>query len=193
MGFKIDDEEIMLIESYKEKYDYIYMTDMTETCGIQFVWREVTRREFKKLMEYFPDPYDREEQLCKICIIEPGDFDFTECDAGIPYILATQILEESGFSSTGEKVNRLLLQGRENMQSFESRADAIITEAFPYITLEEIQDWSTEKTTKYYAIAEYKLSHYRGVSFEEQEQGTVLSDGTVLRGDAKDFPELRGV
>jgi lysozyme family protein len=189
MDFVIDNEDIMLVEEYKKKYDYIYMT---EVCDIQFVWREVTRKEFKKLVQYFPDAYEREEQLCKMCVVEPLDFDFTDCEAGIAFTVASHILQESGFSTSGDKVNMLLGQYRSEMNTFENMADAVITEAFPNITLEELQEWSTEKILKYYAMAEYKLAHYRGVVFTESDEpeGTMLEDGTVLQGDYDDFPEL---
>jgi hypothetical protein len=194
LSFDIGNDDIALVESYKDKYDFIYMTDMTDVCGVQFVWREVTRREFKKLLQYYPDPYEREEVLCKLCVVEPEDYDYRNCEAGIPFTLASQILYESGFSPNGQKVNDLIAQYTDEMQSFEAKADAVITEAFPLISVDEIQDWSTEKIIKYFTLAQYKLSNYRGIMFEAvEDDGKVLDDGTVVSGDVNDYPELRGV
>ncbi|HLO11242.1 MAG TPA: hypothetical protein VK190_03175 [Pseudoneobacillus sp.] len=174
-------EDIRLLDEYKDKYEYVYLIEINEE---EFIFREVTRKEFKKLGQYFPDPYDREEELCKMCVIEPEEYNFHDCNAGIPFTLAEKILYESGFSNNGSKINMMLSQYRNEAQSFEGRVDALITEAFPLIRIEEIETWSTEKILKYYALAEYKLVNYRGAEPVQNE------NAGQNNFDPSDFPEL---
>lgn len=174
-------EDIALVEKYKDIYGALYLT---EVCGHSFVWREVTRKEVRKLNFYFPDHMEREEQLCRLCVLDPVGFDFESCEAGVVTTLANQILYESGYYPDGDKVPKLLQKYRAKANTYEGYVDAVITEAFPNITLEEIDTWTTEKIIKYLAMAEYKLVTFRGMDLKDVDDGDI-------QGDPADFPELR--
>lgn len=188
-------DEQRLLE-LKEKYWSIYQTDIDDES---FIWRELTRSEFRKLMTLFDNDIDREEYVCKVCVLEPKDFDFSNCRGGIPSTLTTYILQESGFGEPGtEKIENLKKKYDKDMESFEHQVSCIISEAFNYLTLETIDNWPLEKTMWYYSRAKYKLS-LRGivlVSTEEMEQeknNPAMQNGVELIGsdsNAADFPEL---
>ncbi len=165
----------------------------SDICGITFIWREVTRDEYKQLSIYFPDPYDREEELCKLCLIQPADFDFTSCLAGIPRVLADAILRESGYDVDSSKITALINENNVYMQTFEGMVDAVITEAFPSVDLHDLYTWPLEKIMRYYAIAVTRLETFHGIKFEAPEPAKQLDAHTILRGDIDDFPELRDV
>lgn len=178
----------------KEKYWSIYKSEIN---GITFIWRELSRKEFNRVTRLFADPYDREEEVCRICVIEPVSFDFENCPAGIPTTLCNHILIESGFGPPTGKLDRVLTQFREEMQDFRNQVSCIIHEAFPTLDIEEIEDWSFEKTLWYFSRAEYKLS-LRGIQLvnRQEENGVQQNNiqdinGINISGDLSDFPELK--
>ena len=191
----------------KEKYWNIYTSEILD---YNFIWRELSRGEYNKVLRYFHDEYEREEEICKLCLIEPKEFDFNECEAGVSTLLAIQIAQESGFSSTPTgKIDLILTQYRNDMQNFQNQVSCIIHEAFPTLDIEKIENWPLEKTLWYFSRAEYKLS-LRGIVLENSSQETTAPTAPtamahpmpsnlpgaqtsfdVTSGDAGDFPELR--
>ena len=88
------------VDAWKLQYKTVYATEI-DGSGV-FVWRTLNRKEFKELMKIeTTDPLAREEKLCDLCILWPEGLDeesFQEGDAGVPTILAEQIMERSGFA-----------------------------------------------------------------------------------------------
>jgi hypothetical protein len=171
------------LEELKEKYWVIYEEEID---GINFVFRGLSRGEYNKVLRAYDDDPSKEEYICELCVIEPEDFDFTNCEAGIPTVLARRILEESGFSTvpTG-KLQSVLNSYREEMDIFQNQVSCIIHEAFPNLDLEEIETWPMEKTLWYYSRAEYVLNVLRGMQFSGGDQAAANP-----QGNAEDFPEL---
>lgn len=180
---------------YKDEYWSIYKSEILK---YNFIWRELSRGEYNKILRYFVNDLDREEYICKLCVLEPKEFDFLSCEAGVASSLAEQILIESGFSSkpTG-KIQSLMAQYREEMNSFQHQVSCVIHEAFPTLDIEKIESWGTEKTLWYFSRAEYKLS-LRGIALETAQEGNNNNSGakqgtgvSVTNGSVGDFPELR--
>lgn len=179
------------INKLKDEYWNIYKSNI---LGYEFIWRELSRREFKRINRYFTNPFDQEDEICKVCLLEPEEFPFEDCEAGVATMLADHILKESGFSSepTG-KINNIISHYREELNDFENQVSCIIHEAFPTLDIEEIEDWNLEKTLWYFTRAEYKLS-IRGIVLEntqEEDQPKNIPMKNSVSGDAGDFPEMR--
>lgn len=180
------------LHQLKDEYWNIYQS---EILGYTFIWREVSRAEFKRIVRYFTDPYDQEDEICKLCLIEPAEFDFESCEAGVATMLADHIIKESGFSSepTG-KISETLNMYRNELGDFQNQVSCIIHEAFPTLDIEEIEDWNLEKTLWYFSRAEYKLS-LRGITLKntsgEEEKQNTLPTQNGLSGNVGDFPEGR--
>lgn len=180
------------LNQLKDKYWSIYKT---EVYGYKFIWREISRKEYKRITRYHPNLYDQEDAICNLCIIEPEEFDFENCIAGVATVLADHILKESGFSSepTG-KIDNTLTQYRGEMQDFQNQVSCIIHEAFPTLDIEDIEDWNLEKTLWYFSRAEYKLS-LRGIvlenTTEKDSAPEKIPSKNGLQGDVRDFPETR--
>jgi hypothetical protein len=89
-----------IVEGWKEQYGQVYMTETDD--GEYFIWRTLARKEFKDIMKVDgADAMYREERMSELCVLWPSDYDFsaiTDGKAGIPTILAEQIMERSGFS-----------------------------------------------------------------------------------------------
>lgn len=87
------------IENWKKQYGDIYMTEFDSET---FVWRTLTRYEFKKVVnvEGSENDWFREEQVSETCVLYPEDYthdDMSQGKAGIPAMLADQIMNKSGF------------------------------------------------------------------------------------------------
>lgn len=159
-------ETKLQLEKWRDQYQAIFLT---EVADVEFIWRELTRAEYKKSFEYYSDPLDRNEYICRVCILDPIDVDFSEnCPAGIPDSIAAEILAESGFAGS-EKITSLMNQYDREMQSFDNQVSAVIAEAFPSINIEEIENWSMEKTLWHYSRAKWMLEVCRGVQLVPSE------------------------
>ena len=91
-----------MIENWKRQYGDIYMTKFDNET---FIWRTLTRLEFKNLLNTEGDQTEwyREERLAELCVLWPLDYNHEEImdgKAGIPAILADHIMNKSGFMPT---------------------------------------------------------------------------------------------
>lgn len=88
------------IDKWKEEFGQVYMTEMDE--DEIFIWRVLSRKEFKELMKIDnADAMYREERMTETCVLWPEGYNFTTIStgkAGIPTVLAEQIMERSGFA-----------------------------------------------------------------------------------------------
>jgi hypothetical protein len=95
------------VENWKNQFGGdIYMTEFdTET----FIWRPISRLEFKKIVnaEGNQDDFYREERVTELCVLWPENYshdDIIDGKAGVPAVLADQIMNKSGFlPTTGAK------------------------------------------------------------------------------------------
>lgn len=91
------------VNSWKKQFEVdghaIMMSD--DIGGETFIWRTLSRTEYREIMNLpNTDPLQREEIICEICVLFPYNYKFDTMasrKAGIPAVLAEQILHESGF------------------------------------------------------------------------------------------------
>lgn len=191
----MDEITIDKILEYKKKYFEVYVTEIS---GTEFLWRGLSRREFSIAMTIV-DEQDREEWVCKQCVLYPENFDFSGCLAGIPTTIAIDILIKSGFGNqdTG-LIASLTEKYSEEMLSFQHQISCIIHEAFNNLDLEEIEGWTIEKTLWYYSRAKYVLGNLRGLELvnmdvsESNESGNDIMNAksNSVSGSVGDFPEM---
>ena len=163
-----------LFIDFSEKYRNVFVYQIEEHV---FIYRALGRREYKDIL--FSDGFtdlEKEEIICKQCLLypDPDDFDWENCDAGIPTQLRKNILENSYLDSLESRDN-LKNYYRMEMYDLDNQISCIINEAFPNNDIEEIEKWDVEKTTKYLSRAEWILHNLRGIPFREP-QGGYLSD-----------------
>lgn len=84
------------LNQWREEFGEIYLSDIGDDT---FIWRLLSRGEFKEIANKGAGPYEREEQYCALCTIWPENYDFLSGNgkAGVPSILAEEILTKSGF------------------------------------------------------------------------------------------------
>lgn len=201
--------------AWKNEYWNIYYIEM---LGEEFLFRELSRAEYKRgIRLYKEDPTTLEEYVCSICVLEPEGYDFSNCVAGIPSVLSDFILLESGFSEDTGKLAGYMNKYRKEMETLDNQMACIIKEAFSDLSIEEIENWSMEKTIWYYSRSEYILS-LRGIDLaievagdktiqestktkkpkdikkpdivEQSEEDRKFDIHLAEGGSAKDFPEV---
>lgn len=65
--------------------------------GVEFIWRQVTRKEWKTLRDSDVCPMENEEKLVNLCLISSSDPASLSDAAGIVSTLADCIMSTSGF------------------------------------------------------------------------------------------------
>ena len=92
------------VDRWKEQFNNgVYMTEIEDEV---FIWRPITRMEYKNILQNKQaDSLFREERICETCVLWPENYDFTKMKqgkAGIPSLIADHIMAKSGFVSEGE-------------------------------------------------------------------------------------------
>lgn len=155
--------------SLQKEYPTMYIHQIDDQV---FMYRPLGRAEFKRLLEddRFND-MEKEEIICQACVLWPEDYDYDECEAGIPTSLSTVILKNS-FLDSIESRKLVLAHHRQEMFDLDNQITCIINEAFPQFDIEEIEQWDIAKTAKYLSRAEWKLMNLRGLEmrFDPNEQ-----------------------
>lgn len=175
-------EEIL---SLKTQHGDIYRTDIESQA---YIWRRLTKAEFNMIDQLGEEDEDKEDLIVNMCLIYPRHLDYDECHAGVPVVLANEILTHSGF--VDETSAAILAEHRAEMQNLETQMEAIIHKAFPSISLEEIESWDVPKTLKYYSRAEWILEILEGIPITQILEKLHESDDGLVSGSMEDFPEL---
>lgn len=146
-----------------------------------FMFRPLGRSEYKQLAEdeNFND-FQKEEILCQACTVWPENFDFEECSAGIPTVLAKTIMKNSFLDSIDSRI-AILSHCRQEMFDLDNQITCIINEAFPQFDIEEIEKWDIAKTAKYLSRAEWKLTNLRGMN--------MVADPFVAQQEQEEQPQ----
>lgn len=89
------------VEEWKSRFgDEVYLTEFEEEI---FLWRPITRKEYKQVMKVQnADSFYKEERICDAVILYPQGYNFMQMSsgkAGIPTLLAELVMEKSGFQA----------------------------------------------------------------------------------------------
>lgn len=163
-------DNIDVLASLKEEYGDVYLV---EILGTEYTFRLLARDEYAAVDELDCSDEDKEDIVVSACLL---DREITQEDldisyAGIVSTLCSAILIASGL--TVESAQEIGAFYYEEMMNPDNRIDAIILEAFPSITLEELETWTVKKTLKYFSRANWILSNIRGINVAE-----LLKDNT---------------
>lgn len=172
-----------LINDLQDEYGTIYWNTLD---GQMFIYRPLGRLEYKQLINSEISDIEKEDVICKACLIYPENFDFDDCLAGIPTELSRLILKNS-FLDSLESKQLIINYHRSEMQQFDNQITCIISEAFPSLDIEEIESWDMAKTAKYLSRAEWKLNILRQIPIDydtsdrmmEQEWNIQHSNGEM--------------
>jgi hypothetical protein len=168
--FSPEDREVFKrqIEEWKDEYyGCVYVTEIGEHA---YIWRGLTKAEFRKANEYYEDDYDKAEFVCRQCVLYPEIDDYSlDMYAGVPETLTEDILRISGFTLTTKEIDQKIFQYEQDMFTFDNQISCVIKEAFQEIPLEEIENWQFDKVMWYYSRAKWTLETLRGLTLQREE------------------------
>lgn len=186
------EEEEQQYLAWKEKYWNLYYIEIGEE---EFLFRELSRHEYRVGMRlYSDDEVALEDYICKTCTLDPADFNFDNCPAGIPTELANTILFESGFQEDTGRMDEYITTFRQEMNSPDNMITCMIKEAFPDLSFEEIDSWPMQKTIWYFARAEFILREFRGIVMTTDEvdaEYTPYSPSTPVTQEPEAVPNAK--
>lgn len=142
-----------------------------EILGKIFIWRPLSRQEYKDIISLDISTEEQEELICQACILEPSIEEFKSFSGKYGLVattLADMIIGTSCLDN--ESIMSKLSAYRAQVQQFESQMDLVIFEGFSgRYSLEEIKSWPMEKAISYFAQAEWILKVLRGVPLETED------------------------
>lgn len=159
-----------LINDLQDEYGTIYWNTLDDQV---FIYRPLGRLEYKQLLSSEVTDVEKEDVICKACLLHPENFDFDECLAGIPTELSRLILKNS-FLDSLESKQLIVNYHRAEMQQFDNQITCIISEAFPSLDIEEIESWDMAKTAKYLSRAEWKLNILRQIPIDYEKSDNMM-------------------
>lgn len=160
------------LEAWREEYfGAVYVMEIGDQ---QYIFRGLSRAEYKKSMDWYDDDYERAEYVCRQCVLHPEIDDYSEeIYAGVPEALVKEILRESGLTLSIKEMDYEIAVREQEMQTFDNQVSCIIKEAFPEIAIEDIHNWQFQKMMWYYVRAKWMLETFHGVSLEREEQANI--------------------
>lgn len=192
-GKKNEENPLRLLYEFKQQYRNV---SLEEVNGEMFIFRSLGRLEYRRIIEDKSlENFEKEDYICKICLLYPQDYDFENCAAGTPMNLTKKILEFS-FLDSLEIRDAIMSYYRAEMFDLENQITCLIHEAFPEFDIEDIEKWDVEKTSKYAANAEWILQNLRGVnmtafSFQDIAEKNKQPQEKIPKEKEKTKPALR--
>lgn len=178
-----------LILHFRNEYSEVYLTQMDD--GTEYIWRTLTQKEHSEISEFAKDETDAFERVCQTAVLYPLTDFGSRGLAYIPEALAPSILNESGYGEI-RKEQVLLNTFRNQINgNFEKQAEILINYAFPYITFEEMENWTKEKLLKYLARAEWNL-----VKIQQKTHLVLMTEEEIREREAEaqeEIEEAQGV
>lgn len=157
------------IDKWKKIHDRVASTTIDSQV---FIYRSITRYEFRRIMAMELDDTEKEDLICELGLLYPIDYDLNGCKAGYITGLAKKIMELSYLQDPDTTTN-LLASFREEMLDIDNQIDCIIKEAFPEFDLEDLPHWTIRQAYYYLSRAEWILGNLRGVQTIAQTLPTV--------------------
>ena len=135
--------------------------------GIDFYFREISKSELKVINLLQTSDLEKEEEICKMCVILPQGYDFTTGLAGISSFLTERIITLSGFTDNPEEVKNIQKKNEELTQQLSQDldfiTDCVILAAIPGIRLEELDNMPISSKMRYFLSAQFILINMHGV------------------------------
>lgn len=129
-----------------------------------FIVKSLGRRDYREIMlSQELDKFLKEEAICEICCLYPENFDFENCDAGIPSKLYEDIIKFSFLDNAQEQErSNLMNYFRTEMIELHNQINCMIAEAFPSLEFDAIENFDMPTALKYLSRAEWILQNFRG-------------------------------
>jgi hypothetical protein len=185
----VDDKKIevdaSLLNYYKDYYSghkIIYVRYL----DIDFIFRTITRKEYKYLLQSCTSDYDLEDKICNTACVYPDDYEFELCGfAGLNEYVADKILQLSGFKDVQDILNDYR-QVKANV-NLEIQCMDLIKAFIPEYSYEEMEEWTWEKLMYMTARAE-KIAELKGFDWKIQDRTEeYMEEVNKINSDNKEF------
>ncbi len=152
--------------AYEELKQYHEDLQVTQIQEWTFIWRPLTRLEYRNVRKMGFHPGTEEELFCSLCVLWPENYDWQNpVKAGHPTSVCNDILTYSGFLSW-EETQKKLQEYEHELQYFDAFMDPVICAAFPSIRPEEPQTWTMSHALWVYSRAKWLLERLHGFNIE---------------------------
>ena len=154
------------LNNYKDLYNghnIIYVRFLDE----EFIFRTLTRKEYKYIISNGLNRYDIEDTICSVCCLYPEEYDFANCGyAGLNEYVASLIEYYSNFTDISTVMQTYKNYKEDN--SLETQCMNLIKAFIPEYTYEEMEEWTWDKLMKITARAE-AVCKLKGFNWELQD------------------------
>lgn len=163
-NYNIDSQEL---ERLQQKYWGIRTKEIE---GNEYFFRSLTRKEYNSFLSLCTNEDDsiREEDfqdmVCQSCVILPDNFDVEVEKPGIIIKLFDAIIEESGLDDFNANVLEKIDLYKVEMVDPINQISCYIKEAFPDLSIEEIENFPLDKFAWYFSRADYTLRAIKGIN-----------------------------
>ena len=163
--------ELLYIKEIHSDYDLLYISYEDK----EFVFRCLTREEYKQIVSIIVDDFEFEDAVCQCCLIYPEEYDFSSSYlAGLSQKITPIIVEISNLNNPKALIDMYNME-KQFIANFDEQCINLIKAAFQEFSYDEINSWPWKKIIKYSARAE-KIMSFRGYeiqmvnNYEEFEQ-----------------------
>jgi len=159
--------DVALLNYYKDLYSghkiiYVRFLDT------DFVFRTLTRKEYKYILKSCASQMDIEDAICNTCCVYPEDYEFeTSGFAGLNEYIADVIETTSGLKN----IQDVLAEYRQMKEytNLEIQCMDLIKAFIPEYTYEEMEEWTWSKLMHMTVRAE-KVAELKGFDWHIQDQ-----------------------
>lgn len=172
-----------LLEKYTKEYDNVSTLVIDDDV---FIIKPVSRKDYKDIAnsEVLSD-IDKQDLICKTCILYPPNFDLDSCVAGLPEKLYEEIMDRSYILK--DSMIDLIKIFREEMTLMDSQMECIILKAFPSYRLSEIEKLDMIQFTKLFTRAEWIINNMK----ENMEVVDIVEVTESALGNSNDNAEVK--
>jgi hypothetical protein len=182
--------DVTLLNYYKDLYSghkiiYVRFLDT------DFIFRTLTRKEYKYIMQSESNQMDIEDSICNTCCIYPEDYEFKTCGfAGLNEYAADVIETVSGLRDIQHPLNEY--RQIKEFSNLEIQCMDLIKAFIPEYTYEEMEEWTWSKLM-YMTVRAEKVAELKGFDWHIQDMSEeYLEEMSKINSDNKEFlKELR--
>lgn len=153
-----------LFEYYAELAEQHRNVCIVQVGGYDFIVKAIGRKDFRDIMTNPSlNHYLKEEAICEVSCLYPKNFNFDNCDAGVASGLFKEIIDFSFLSNDQEEDrSKLMSYFRNEMLELHNQINCMISEAFPSLKFEDIENFDMLTAIRYLSRAEWILQNMRG-------------------------------
>lgn len=180
-----DIEEQDLASLRKQYWDILVFTDED---GIQYFYRCLTKKEYFDFSAVCTlddgefDGLEFENYVVSACVILPSTFSVDSAKAGVISALADEIIKNSGFSQEKDEFMEMINNAKIEMVEPLNQVACYIVEAFPNISLEDVDNMPIAKILWLFSRADYIFRTIRGIDVNIMPPQEILEMNNIETG-----------